>query len=576
MHDLSYLNDVVILLVLAVCTVVFLNKLSISPVLGYLIMGAIVGNNGLHLIGDTSYIEGLAEFGVVFLLFVIGLELSFERLMKMRFYVFGFGSLQLVITAALLSFIFHWLDKNFLHYNLNIGVVIVIGMTLALSSTAIVLQVLAERGKKSGTIGRLSLSVLLMQDLSVVPLLAILPMLDNGGEGILEVIGAAGFNAIVAIAGITILGRLLLRPFFSLIASVKTDEVYVTTALLIVLSAALVTSNLGLSAVMGAFMAGILIAETEYRNRIEESITPFQGLFLSLFFISVGMSIDWRFILLNWQKIIICAFALLVIKGAVIYILCFAFRMKKGLALHAAMTLSQGSEFAFVLFGMAAKRGILDNDFVQLMLMTVAVTMALTPILSIFGSKIEDKIDYMKGANYEPQNDMRSISSLTDHVIIAGFGRVGRIVVKMLEQQDINYLVIDADAMVVKKARKEGFSAYHGSISDAEVLEALGANRAALIILNMSDKLAVSRAIRSINEHFPSLLIISRVEDLRHSKVVKKVGATATVPIVVEAGLQLGSVALQSLGIPDHAIASVKERTRKDNYALLEEVTRYY
>ncbi len=575
MHDLGYLNDVVMLLVVAVCTVIVLNKLSVSPVLGYLVMGAIIGNHGISLISQTSYVDSLSEFGVVFLLFVIGLELSFERLIKMRFYVFGFGSLQLVITAALLSSFLYWLDVSFWHYNLHIGILIVIGLTLSLSSTAIVLQVISERGKKSSNIGRLSLAVLLMQDLAVVPLLAVLPLLGQEGA-ILEAIGIATLKAIGAIIGITIFGRILLRPFFSLIASVKTDEVYVTTALLIVLSASLVTSKLGLSAVMGAFIAGILIAETEYRNRIEDSITPFQGLFLSLFFISVGMSIDWRFMLAYWEKILAFALVILLIKGIVLYLLCAIFKMKRGISIHAAMTLSQGSEFAFVLFGMAARSGILENDFVQLMLMTVAVTMALTPFLSILGSKIEDRIDYMGGANYEPKNDMKSISALSDHVIIAGFGRVGKIVAKMLEHQDINYLVIDADSMVVKKARRDGFPAYHGSVSDLEVLDAICARKASLVILNMSDKLAVSKAIKVVSQNFPNLLIITRVDDLRHSKIVKKIGATATVPITVEAGLQLGGVALRSLGMPEHSIIAIKEHTRKDNYELIEEASNEY
>jgi CPA2 family monovalent cation:H+ antiporter-2 len=320
MSETDFLPSVLILLASSIIVVILLHKLKTSPVLGYLIAGAII--NAYGLIKEPEYAHSLAEFGIVFLLFIIGLELSFDRLIKMRLHVFGFGGLQVLLTSSTIAFVLY----KFFNFSTSISVVV--GAALALSSTAIVLQVIAEAGRQSSQVGRLSLSVLLMQDLAVVPLLAVMPLLADKNDNIMQIIGISGLKALGVIIVITIFGRLFLRPFFSLVASVKTDEVYVTTALLIVLGAAWTTSMLGLSSAMGAFIAGILIAETEYRNKIEDSIHPFQGLFLGLFFLSVGMSIDIEFIKDKFQAVLLAAFALIFIKATIIHALCNLFKLR--------------------------------------------------------------------------------------------------------------------------------------------------------------------------------------------------------------------------------------------------------
>lgn len=570
MHDLGPLPDVLILLMVSIITVVMLRKFKISPVLGYLVFGAVIGDHGLALIKEPQYTEHLSEFGVVFLLFVIGLELTIERLIKMKVYVFGFGGLQLVLTSVLLLVLFDVVDDIVLDGGLPLGVEIIVAMALALSSTAVVLQVLAETGKQSGQVGRLSLSVLLMQDFAVVPLLAVLPIL-KGGEDILPAIGEASLKALVAIVAITMFGRLLLRPFFSLIASAKTDEVYVTTTLLIVLGAAWVTNELYLSTAMGAFIAGMLIAETEYRNRVEDSITPFQGLFLSLFFLTVGMSIDWRFILTNLSNVLIAAGGLIALKALVIFALCLIFRLGKGVAIHSALLLSQGGEFAFILFKLAATQDIISQDLAQFLLMVVAVTMAVTPLLSLIGSKIEDHLTHAKDVECGPE-ELKGISDLNEHVIIAGFGRVGRVVAYMLEQEQISYVAVDMNAALVKKMREDGFTVYHGDMSDVETMKSVGIARASAVILSMSDKTSIRKAVRNLAKNFKDIVAVSRVEDLKHGRNLKKLGATMTVPTTIETGLQLGGVALKNLGRVEHSILSIKEKIRKNNYTLAEEM----
>ena len=513
MHELEFLPDILILLVSSILVVIALHKLKTSPVLGYLIAGAVI--NAYGLVKSPEYAHSLAEFGIIFLLFIIGLELSFDRLIKMRFHVFGFGGLQVLITSTVIAFVLYY------YFNFSTSISVVVGAALALSSTAIVLQVISESGRQSSQVGRLSLSVLLMQDLAVVPLLAVMPLLADKTENIMQIIGISSLKALGVIIVITIFGRLFLRPFFSLVASVKTDEVYVTTALLIVLGAAWITNYLGLSFAMGAFIAGILIAETEYRNQIEDSIHPFQGLFLGLFFLSVGMSIDIEFIREKFKGVILAAFALIFIKASIIFILCKIFRLRWGATVHSALLLSQGSEFAFILFNLAASKGIIDGKTSEFMLMAVAISMGVTPLLSMIGSKIEDRLDSKE--ELDSNQEFKGVSDLSEHVIIAGFGRVGRIVAYMLNKEQMNYVAVESNSRIVKKAKQQGFPVFQGEISDNNILQALGIKRAKAIILTMSDRVTLRKTTKKVTVNHKNVRIISRAGDYKHSKDFKKI-----------------------------------------------------
>jgi CPA2 family monovalent cation:H+ antiporter-2 len=564
MHNLRYLPDVLILLGLSVFIVVFFKKLKLSPVLGYLIAGALIGEHGFNLVKDTHYTHYLAEFGVVFLLFVIGLELTFERLMQMRLHVFGFGGMQLILTTTLLYLI---VDKL---VDLDTKVEIVIAGALALSSTAIVLQVLAETKRQATQVGRLSLSVLLMQDFAVVPLLAVLPLLSHANGNIGMVLGAACLKALGVIIMITIVGRLFLRPFFTIIGSAKSDEVYVSTTLFIVLGAAMLTNELGLSTAMGAFVAGLLIAETEYRNKVESSIMPFKSLLIGLFFMTVGMSVDGKFIVDNITLLLGLALMLITTKTIVIFVLCKIFKFRTGASLHSSLLLSQGGEFAFVLFSLAAKQGTIGPDLSQILLMVVAISMAVTPLLSMIGAFIEEKVDYEE--ELDVTQEFKGVSDLNGHVIIAGLGRVGRVVSYMLTKEQINYVAVDSNYMLVKKAREQGFPVYHGDLSKVEILRAVGAERASAVVLTMSDKLSLRKSVKAISSHYKNLQIIARVEDYRHGKGIRKLGATSAVPATIETGLQIGGALLKSLGIAEHEILANKEKMRKNEYSITEEV----
>ena len=561
MHEVDYLSSVLILLISSILVVILLHKLKTSPVLGYLIAGAIIKT--YDLIKDPAPAHALAEFGVVFLLFVIGLELSFDRLMKMRLHVFGFGGLQVLITSSTIAFVLN----KFFHFSMSVSVVL--GAALALSSTAIVLQVLSDTGRQSSQLGRLSLSMLLMQDFTVVPLLAVLPLLGSNKEDIMQIIGISGLKALGVIIVITIFGRLFLRPFFSLVASAKTDEVYVTTALLIVLGTAWITSMLGLSLAMGAFIAGILIAETEYRNRIENSIHPFQGLFMGLFFLSIGMSIEINFIIYEFKNVVLATLALICIKGSIIFLLCKIFRLRWGVAIHSSLLLSQGSEFAFILFNMASSRGIIDSKISEFFLMVVALSMAVTPLLSMIGAWIEDRIDTKE--KLDSNREFKGVSDLSNHVIIAGFGRVGRIVAYMLQREQVSYVVIESNARAARKAKKQGFPVFQGEVSDDDILQALGIKRAKAIILTMHDKVTLRKTTKRVFVHYKNAMVISRAEDYKHSKDIRKLGAENAIPERIEVGLQLGGIALEGLNIIEHNILAIKKDIRKNNYYKIEE-----
>ncbi|MBS0236258.1 MAG: cation:proton antiporter [Proteobacteria bacterium] len=564
MQEMDYLRDILVILASSILIIVLFRRMRLSPVLGYLIGGAVIGKHGYDVILDPSQTHFLGELGIVFLLFMIGLELTFERLIKMRRHVFGFGGLQLVLTTIPITLaIQHYLE-------LESSVAMVFGAALTLSSTAIVLQVLAESQRQSTQVGRLSLSVLLMQDLAVVPLLAILPLLTETKRDIVNILGVAALKALIAIIGITILGRLFLRPMFSFISSVKSDEVYVPTTLLLVLSAAVATSNLGLSTAMGAFIAGLLIAETEYRNKVENSIMPFKSLLLGLFFMSVGMSIDGHFILDNLLNLVMAAFILLLVKGVIIFMLCKVFRFQWGASLHSSFLLSQGSEFGFVLIGLASQQEIIGNYEAQFLLMVIAITMAVTPVLSILGGYLEDRIDSLE--SMDANMEFKGISDLDGHVIIAGFGRVGRVVAYMLAAERINYVAVESNAALVKKARHQGFPIYHGDLSDLDTLRSVGAQRANAAILTMDDKISLRKAVKNVAVHYKNVRIMARVEDYRHGSGIRKLGATITVPATIEIGLQLGGASLRMLGIPEHEILAMKERVRQNDYSLTHEI----
>jgi len=564
MHDFDVLPSVVILLSVAIFVVIIFKKLKLSPVLGYFVAGAIIGDHGFKIV-LYEQIHVLAEYGVVFLLYAIGLELSIERLKAMRKYVFGLGTLQVVLTSVIVAGAVTLFDGD------GNRTAVIIGGALALSSTAVVMQVIDDNRSQSTQVGRISFAILLLQDFAVVPLLVIIPKLagENLASLPFEILMSIG-KATIALVLIFVVGRLFFRPVFGMIstdAEASSNELFIAATLLIALAAAFGTEYMGLSLALGAFAAGVLVAETEFQRKAEESIYPFKGLLLGLFFMSVGMKIDVQEIYAQLSTILLFTLGLVTVKALIVTGLCILFRFNTGVAIHSGLMLAQGGEFAFILFKLGMDKGILAEDTGKLLLLIVTFSMALTPLLSLIGEKLEAMIDY------DPEKSPtlvieRGARDLTGHVIIAGFGRVGKMVARVLQAESINYIVIDVNSENVKEEEVNGFPIFKGDISQAETLAASGAERALCVIMAMSNQVTQRKALKSISKHYPELSIIIRSQDLRHSAELYDMGATVIVPEDYETGLQLGGAVLKAVGISEYEIARIKEQFRSGNYVM--------
>ncbi|MDX2074661.1 MAG: monovalent cation:proton antiporter-2 (CPA2) family protein [Alphaproteobacteria bacterium] len=559
MQHSIHLTEIVILLSAAVLMVGLFRALKLSPVLGYLVAGTAIGPYGFSLISDVGPTAGFAEFGIVFLLFLIGLELSFERLRSMRKHVFGFGSLQVIITALMIGALFTY-------YNGNIEIALIIGGGLALSSTAIVLQVLAEQNEKASQVGRLALAALILQDLAVIPLLVFVTALGSNSGALGEALGTAAAKAVIGLAIIFILGRLVLRPLFRFIASLEHTELFTATTIFVVLGVAWLTHSAGLSAALGAFMAGLLVAETEFKHQVEADILPFKGLLLGLFFMTVGMSLNVSMLLDQFISIIGLTVALMAAKAFIIIVLCRAFNFSLGSSIHAGLLLSQGGEFAFVLFSLAGEYNLIPVDLNQILLVTVTVSMALTPLAAELGNFLAHKLE--KQTPTDPQHLLEETLDLSQHVIICGYGRVGHTVSDLLENENISYVAIDMDSYMVSRERKIGTPVYYGDSARAHVLSALGIKRARALIITHSDTRVALQTIATVRDLNNEIPIIARAKNLEQVQKLERAGATLAVAEMFEVSLQMGGALLKSIGINELEINRIIDIFRAEDYAL--------
>ncbi len=568
MHDITYLHDILILLFASVAIVIIFKQLGLSPALGYLVAGAAIGPFGFGVLTSTETTKSIAELGIVFLLFAIGLELTFSRLMAMRKYVLGFGSLQVLLTSAAISAVCH----KFFH--LNIEPSIVIGSALSLSSTAIVMGVIAEHGDQSTRVGRLSFSILLMQDLAVIPILVLLPLLTKDTEiNVFKALGGAVIDAIIAMAIIVIVGRSLLKPIYRLIAQSKSDVLFLSFTLIVILGSAYLSNHMGLSFALGAFVAGLMVAETEYKYRVEEEILSLKSLLLGLFFMTIGMSFDFDLLIHSLPFIILASLALIITKTAIIMLLCALFRFPMAPAIHAGLLLSQGGEFAFVVFLMAVRQKFIDIDLSQFLMTVVTFTMALTPLLAALGRKIKSHI-YTKEV-LQDSNLKQEIGDISKHVIIIGFSKVGRIVSFILRKKSMNYLVLESNHRVVRMEKNNGYNIYYGDAMNVDILKYIGIERADSVIIAMEDEIACIKITRFIHENFPNTLVITKSETINNADRFKKVGATMVVSKNLETGLQLTHAALSSSGVKDNEIKETLNSFREINSEVIKDIIFY-
>lgn len=542
---MSLLAESLIYLCAALVCVPISRWLGIGSVLGYLAAGIVIGPFGLNLISDVEHILHFAELGVVFLLFVIGLELRPARLWVMRRMVFGLGAGQVLITAIVIATLV-WIAGL-----ATTRTAVIIGLILALSSTAFVLQMLAEKKHLTTTHGRAAFSILLFQDLAVIPLIAVLPLLANSGAG-------SQFDPLQLLISISILaaliigGRYLLRPVLKIAAGSKIPELFTATALLVVIGAALLMQVAGMSMVLGAFIAGILLADSEYRHQLEGDIAPFKGLLLGLFFIAVGMSVNLGMLLDNSVRIFAIVAGLMLAKALVMILLARAFGVCDAQAsLRLAAAMSQGGEFAFVLFALATREGLLPVALSNELTLAVTVSMLLTPLLYLLAEKFTGRTDPDAATDFDKMPD--------DHneILIAGFGRVGQIVGRILRVVGQPFTALEFDSSQVSLVRKYGNKVFFGDASRLDVLRAAGADHARLIVIALSDMEASVNLANAVKRNFPNLTIVARARNRRHAHKLMDIGVDHIIRDTLLSSVAMSEVVLGRIGKDKAAIKRI-------------------
>jgi CPA2 family monovalent cation:H+ antiporter-2 len=553
--DITLYKDALVVLGAAGVVIPLFHRLRVSSVLGFMLVGVVVGPFGLGslvsrlpwlsaiTIPDSDSIEPIARLGVVLLLFMIGLELSFERLWVMRRLVFGLGTLQVTLCAAALA-----AAANLTGY--NPATAIVIGLALAMSSTAVVIQVLSEEKQLNTPAGRSSFAILLCQDLAVVPILFAL-----GASNQTAVLGFAILQALLAVAAIVALGRLVLRPLFRSVARTRSAELFVAACLLVVIATGLATSAAGLSMALGALIGGLLLAGTEYRRQVEVTIEPFKGLFVGVFLISIGMSLDIRTLLAHPALVFGATAGMVLLKILIIAPLSRVFGVGWGHALRTAMLLGPGGEFGFVIVSVAIGANMLAPETASTILFVTALTMATIPLLSTMGNWLAPRLASKKVP------EQLEIPHSLPRVIIAGFGRVGQTVAAMLDVHKVAYVAIDRDPDRVSRLRAQGKPVYFGDMTQLELLRRLHLDIARALVVTLDDTQAADTLVAGARAERPDLLIVARARDAGHAAHLYRAGASDAVPETIEASLQLSEAVLVDMGIAmGPVIASIHEK----------------
>jgi monovalent cation:proton antiporter-2 (CPA2) family protein len=538
--------------------------LKMGAVLGYLAAGVVIGPYVLgpyYALDDVDKVLHFGEFGVVMLLFVIGLELRPVRLWAMRSAIFGLGTAQLVLTGLAIAAIAVGLG-------VSTGPALFIGLALALSSTAFALQVLEEKGELTTRHGRLAFAILLFQDLAAIPLIALVPLFALGGEKPTMDLGSAVL-AIITIAGVVVVGRFLLSRLYHFVAATGVREAMTASALLTVVGVALVMEAVGLSAALGAFIAGALLADSEYRHQIEADIAPFEGLLLAVFFIAVGMSIDPRVLVSEPGQLAAIVVSLLAVKAVILYLLGRWWRLDSRAARRLALVISQGGEFAFVLFGAGAFAGVIDQGTANLLTLAVTLSMAATPLLLL--------IDDMANRALKPEPPEYEVPQGGErHVIVAGFGRFGQIVARVLRAKQIPFTALDSNVEQVDFVRRFGAQIYYGDAGRLDILRAAGADKARAFVLAIDNVDASLRVAEMVRTHFPDLVIYARARDRTHVHKLMDLGVTIIERETFLAALELTKELLKGLGLSSAEVKRVTETFMRLDEKRLYEDYQYY
>jgi CPA2 family monovalent cation:H+ antiporter-2 len=571
----STLEVVLLYLVAAVAAVVLCRLMKLPAMLGYLAVGVLIGPNALALAKDTAGVLYLAEFGVVFLMFVIGLEFNLPKLRGMRRLVFGLGLAQVVLTIGgtiaghfLLQWIFSFTDTP---WQLSWRGAIVLGGAMAMSSTAIVVKMLADRLELESEHGRNVMGALLFQDLAVVPLLVLIPALNSPAG---EMAASLGWAALKAAAVLTLLlvgGQKVMRWWLTLVVRRKSEELFVLNLLLITLGLAYLTEHAGLSLALGAFIAGILVAETEYKHQVETDIRPFHDVLLGLFFITIGMKLDWRPVFDQWLLVLLMTMVPVVAKFALVSAIARLFKAPPGVALRTGLYLAQAGEFGFVLLTLGASHQLIDPQWMSPVLASMVLSMLATPFLITHSDRIVMRLsanDWLMQSVAMTSIAKRAINTEA-HIIIAGYGRSGQNLARLLEGEGIPYMALDLDPDRVRQAAAAGQSVVFGDAARLQSLMAAGLARASAVAVTYHDTPSALKVLHLVREHAPTVPVIVRTLDDSNLEALRAAGATEVVPEAIEGSLMLASHALALVGVPMRRVIRVVQEQRDARYGLL-------
>ncbi|MBB72158.1 MAG: potassium transporter [Legionellales bacterium] len=566
----TILEGILILLTCAVMITTLFRRLHLSPVLGYLAVGMLTGPFGFALINNPDYSHNLAEFGVVFLMFTIGLEFSLAKLIAMRRIVLGLGGLQVAITTLIAMGVALLLGEN-------VAGALVIGGVITMSSTAICIKTLTDQLEINTPHGNNAVGILLFQDIAVIPFLILVPSLGAGGDSaaVLMPLVIAFIKASLVMVFILIAGRWLLRPLFIEIAATRSLELFTLTILLVTLGAAWLTESMGLSLALGAFLAGMMLGETKFRHQIEIEIRPFRDVLLGLFFITVGMMLNVQTLPSLWLEVLGLFFIIIVLKTVIIALLSLLFKADKATALRTGLVLAQGGEFGFALLTIAIASEVLSPEQTQAVLGALIFSMAASPLLIRYNEQISrwllptaSKI-CQETQTQDIENEAKGLSK---HVIICGYGRVGQNITRFLETEGFEYIALDLDPLRVQSAQLAGERVSYGDSSHLGILKAAGLERAHALIISFEDIHATMKILPQVREELPNLPILVRTRDDAQLKHLQQLGATEVVPETLEASLMLAFHVLVLMGVPASRAMHRIRGIRKNRYNLLQQV----
>lgn len=560
-----FLFSVLVLLAVTAIMVTISKRIGLGSILGLLIAGIIVGphTGGFTVTSEVESLRHFTEFGVVLLLFIIGLEMQPSKLWSMRKEVFGLGSLQVIASGVVLG-----LYMNF--FVESLAVAMLIGFTLALSSTALVMQLLQEKGKINTEHGKNAFAILLLQDLAVVPLLAVLPWLSSQEQSVDTSWVESLATVVVMFALLVAFGRYIIPKALDKVAKQRNKDAFLLLTLLSVVLAAFLMDHAGLSMALGAFLMGMFLSTSRYSFQIESSLEPFKGILMSLFFIAVGMSIDFNAIFKDPWIFSTHIVVILVLKALVVFVLVLLFGGNKSGAIKLAFLLNQSGEFGFVLFGAAKALGIIDDTLFVVGIGVISISMLVTPVLYSFGCTIANKLANLSQFSYFNTDN----ASMEQKVVVAGYGSTGKVIAKMLKNSGIPFMVFDINTTEVAHGRREGLPVFFGDITDMKLLNTIKLDQASMVIVSIDHSLNAIKVVKHIKENYPHIKILARALDIKAMDKLLLSGASWVIAETLESSIRTGEEALNQMGVPNDEINALLESLRKNEYELIREMTK--